>query len=55
MDVNKNKKHAYVRRFKRHSNQDLYQMAIIFAFIFISTLISILLPIYFAALPLHGS
>jgi hypothetical protein len=32
----------------------LVQMSIIIAFIFISTLISVLLPIYFAYLPLAG-
>jgi hypothetical protein len=47
-------KHPYVRRLRRYSPMQLKQMAIIFGFIFIAILISVLLPVYFAYLPLAG-
>ena len=45
---------VYVKKPNRFSRMNLAQMSIILVFIFISTLISILLPIYFAHLPLAG-
>lgn len=48
MYVKKSKIYVYVRRLKKYSRNDLRNLAIIFAFIFISTLISVLMPIYFA-------
>jgi hypothetical protein len=45
---------VYVKKPNRYSRMSMVQISIILAFIFISTLISILLPIYFAYLPLAG-
>ena len=47
-------KPATVRRHRRYSPMQLKQMAIIFGFIIIATLVSVLLPVYFAYLPIAG-
>lgn len=47
-------KPASVRKHRRYSPMQLKQMAIIFGFIIIATLISVLLPAYFAYLPVAG-
>ena len=47
-------KRANARRHKRYSHMQLKQIAIILVFIFIATLISVLLPVYFAYLPIAG-
>ena len=51
-----NASHKYIsaRRRKRYSPTQLYKLSIIVAFFLLSTLISLLLPIYFANLPLQG-
>jgi hypothetical protein len=55
MYVKKSKQQSvYVRRLKKYSRNDLSNLAIILAFIFISTLISVLMPIYFASATLWG-
>ena len=47
-------KPASVRKHRRYSPMQLKQMAIIFGFIILATLISVLLPVYFAYLPIAG-
>ena len=47
-------KHANARKHRRYSPMQLKQMAIIIGFIFLATLISVLLPAYFAYLPIAG-
>ena len=47
-------KPASVRKHRRYSPTQLKQMAIIFGFIIIATLVSVLLPAYFAYLPVAG-
>ncbi len=47
-------KHAHGRRHRRYSPMQLKQMAIIVGFIILATLISVLLPAYFAYLPVAG-
>ena len=47
-------KPASLRRHRRYSPMQLKQMAIIFGFIILATLISVLLPVYFAYLPIAG-
>jgi len=54
MDTRRSRNRVYVKRFKNHSKQELVQMVVIFAFILVSSLISVLLPVYFAHLPLSG-
>ncbi|MEO8358090.1 MAG: hypothetical protein ABI621_19470 [Chloroflexota bacterium] len=49
MYVKKSKQRSvYARRLRNYSRNDLWNLAIILAFILISTLISVLIPIYFA-------
>ena len=47
-------KHVNARKHRRYSPMQLKQMAIIFGFIILATLISVLLPVYFAYLPVAG-
>ena len=47
-------KPANARKHRRYSPMQLKQMAIIFGFIILATLISVLLPVYFAYLPVAG-
>lgn len=47
-------KPANARKHRRYSPMQLKQMAIIFGFIILATLISVLLPVYFAYLPIAG-
>src|SRR5215207_9735742 len=55
MDVKNSKPQSvYARRLKKYSKNDLSNLAIIFAFIFISTLISVLMPIYLSNTSLLG-
>ena len=46
--------YLHIRKGKRHSRMQLKQTAIVCALIFISTLISVLLPVYFAHLSVAG-
>ena len=52
--MNASQKYIYARRRKRYSPTQLYKLSIILAFFLLSSLISLLLPIYFANLPLQG-
>ena len=54
MDTKKFTKNVYLKKFKGYSNSHMLQMAIIFTFIFIATIISIWLPIYFAYMSMNG-
>lgn len=54
MDITNPQPPLYVKKAKKYSKTQLQQMSIIFAFILLSVLISVLLPIYFARLPLAG-
>lgn len=55
MYVKKSKQRSvYARKLRKYSRNDLSNVAIIFAFIFISTLISVLMPIYLAKTALLG-
>jgi hypothetical protein len=54
MDAAYSKNRMYVRRLQRHSKKVAARMAIIVSFTAISTLVSVLLPVYFALLPLSG-
>ena len=53
MHVKFSKKLLHIKWFKGHRSTDRMQMAIIFSFLLISTLISLWLPIYFAMLALR--
>ena len=48
MDVRKHKKYMYVRGIRIGSKDELKRMSIIFCFIFISAVVSVLMPIYFS-------
>jgi hypothetical protein len=54
MNLDQIQKYVYVRRMKRYAATHPAQMTVILVFILLSTLVSILLPIYFANLPLQG-
>ena len=54
MNLDPIRKYVYVRRMKRYAATHPAQMTIILVFILLSTLVSLLLPIYFANLPLQG-
>jgi hypothetical protein len=55
MNVKKSKQRSvYARRLRKYSSNDLWNLAIILAFIFISTLISVLIPVYFGNVSLLG-
>ena len=55
MDIKNSKlRSVYFRRLRKYSRNDLSNLAIIFAFIFISTLISVLMPVYLANTSLLG-
>jgi hypothetical protein len=54
MNINEPQKFVYARRRKRYSSAQLYQLSVIFAFFLLSTLISLMLSLYFARLPLQG-
>jgi hypothetical protein len=45
---------VYVKKAKKYSKTQLKQMSIILAFILLSMVVSIWLPIYFARLPMAG-
>ena len=54
MKLDRSRKYLYVRRMKRYAAAHPSQMTIILVFILLSTLVSVLLPVYFANLPLQG-
>jgi hypothetical protein len=54
MNLDRTRKYVYVRRMKRYAAAHPAQVTIILVFILLSTLISVLLPVYFANLPLQG-
>jgi len=54
MQAKKSKMFVYVKQFRRSHNLDRTQVAIIVAFLLISTLASLWLPIYFAHQALSG-
>ena len=54
MNVTNSHPQLYVKKAKKYSRTYLTQITIIFVFILLSMLVSVLLPIYFARLPLTG-
>jgi hypothetical protein len=54
MNVINSHPQVYVKKAKKYSKTQLKQMSIILAFILLSMVVSIWLPIYFARLPLAG-
>lgn len=54
MNLDQIRKYVYVRRMKRYAATHPAQTTVILVFILLSTLVSILLPVYFANLPLQG-
>ena len=54
MNLDQIRNYVYVRRMKRYAATHPAQMTIILVFVLLSTLISVLLPAYFANLPLQG-
>jgi hypothetical protein len=54
MNLDHIRKYVYVRRMKRYAAAHPAQMTVILVFILLSTLISVLLPVYFAMLTLPG-
>ena len=54
MNLDQIRKYVYVRRMKRYAATHPAQMTVILVFILLSTLISFLLPAYFALLTSPG-
>jgi hypothetical protein len=54
MNLDQIQKYVYVRRMKRYAATHPAQMTVILVFILLSSLISILLPAYFALLTAPG-
>ena len=54
MNLVRTRKYVYVRRMKRYAATHPAQMTVILVFILLSSLVSVLLPAYFAMLTLPG-
>ena len=54
MNLDRPRKYVNVRRIKRYAATHPAQLTVILVFILLSTLVSLLLPVYFANLPLQG-